>query len=208
MAVCEQIRLLLGPFEDGELDAHEMQEVAFHVVGCGECKAILDDYRSLAVALRDTIPIPALDRFAASVGARIEQLRVPVRVRLARYLGSLNERLAAGAAIGAAAAVSAILTIVLITPLARKMVNNAAPTPGIVSAIRAPLSATIAKLSANAELAVSGKNPINEKIAVEDKPDAGNPRAIISSLEADNPSVAVWNEPRTGTTVIWVPDQP
>ena len=37
---------------------------------------------------------------------------------------------------------------------------------------------------------------------------AADSQAIISRLEADSPSVAVWSEPRTDTTVIWVPDQP
>jgi hypothetical protein len=36
---------------------------------------------------------------------------------------------------------------------------------------------------------------------------SGNSGAIISRLEADSPSVAVWSEPQTDTTVIWVPDQ-
>jgi hypothetical protein len=37
---------------------------------------------------------------------------------------------------------------------------------------------------------------------------AADSQAIISRLEADSPSVAVWSEPQTDTTVIWVPDQP
>jgi hypothetical protein len=32
---------------------------------------------------------------------------------------------------------------------------------------------------------------------------------LISQLGGgDSPSVAVWNEPRTGTTVVYIPDQP
>ena len=47
MPTCDQVKLLLGAFDDGELEPHEMEDVAFHVVGCTACKATLDDYRSL-----------------------------------------------------------------------------------------------------------------------------------------------------------------
>jgi hypothetical protein len=37
---------------------------------------------------------------------------------------------------------------------------------------------------------------------------AEDSQAIISRLEAEMPSVAVWSEPQSDTTVIWLPDQP
>ena len=52
MARCDDIKLLLGPFEDGELEPHEMQEVARHVVACTACDGELADYRTLGLAMR------------------------------------------------------------------------------------------------------------------------------------------------------------
>jgi anti-sigma factor RsiW len=207
MPACDQMRLLLGPFEDGELEPHEMQDVAFHVVSCTECKAILEDYRALGVALRDAAAIPSLDGLSEAVQARIARVRVPIRVRFGRYFDSLNQRLAAGIAIGAAAAVSAVLTVALVSPVARRIVNGAAPTPDTFSAAQ-PLSVPTVKLADTANPAANAKAMVNQQVDVTPPIDAGNPRAVISSLEADSPSVAVWNEPRTDTTVIWVPDQP
>ena len=44
MARCEEMTLLLGPFEDGELEPHEMQEVARHLAGCPACETELAGY--------------------------------------------------------------------------------------------------------------------------------------------------------------------
>lgn len=212
MPACDQMRLLLGPFEDGELEPHEMQDVAFHVVSCTECKAILEQYRALGVALRDAAVIPALDGFGEAVQARIGRLRIPIHVRLERYFDSLNQRLAAGIAIGAAAAVSAVLTVALVSPVARRIVNGAAPTPQTLSAAQPVSVSTVSvptvNLAGTANPAANTKAMVNQQVDLNPPIDAGNPRAVISSLEADSPSVAVWNEPRTDTTVIWVPDQP
>ncbi len=77
MARCEDMRLLLGPFEDGELEAHEMQEVARHVVGCADCDGELADYRKFAVSLRSFATTPDLTGFRTAVVARIDDLPVP-----------------------------------------------------------------------------------------------------------------------------------
>lgn len=207
MSACDQIKLLLGPFEDGELEPHEMQDVAFHLVSCSECKAILEEYRALGIALRDAAVIPALDGFSEAVEARISRLRIPIRVRLGRYLDSLNERFATAIAIGSAAAVSAVLTVVLVSPIAQRIVNGPAPTPQALSAAQ-PASLPTVKLADAANPAADATAIVNQVQDANQTMNPGNARAVISSLEADSPSVAVWNEPRTDTTVIWVPDQP
>jgi Putative zinc-finger len=207
MALCDQIRLLLGPFEDGELEPHEMEDVALHVVTCGECKAILENYRTLGLSLRLMTVVPALDGFAEAVQARIAKVRIPLRVRIGRYFDSLSERLMAGAAIGAASAIAAIVTVVLVTPVARQIIGGTRPTPGIVASAHAPFSGTIARLAAKTGLAAHGKGSLSQRLAAREKPSSDSSEAVISSLEADSPSVAVWNEPRSDTTVIWVPDQ-
>jgi hypothetical protein len=207
MAPCDQIRLLLGPFEDGELEPHEIEDVAQHIAGCGECKAILENYRTLGLSLRSIAEVPTLDGFADAVQARIAKVRIPLRIRIGRYFDSVSERLMAGAAIGAASAIAAIVTIVLVTPVARQIVRGAGPTPGIVASIHAPFSGTIAKLAAKSGLATHGNVSLSQRLAAREKTRSNSSEAVISSLEADSPSVAVWNEPRSDTTVIWVPDQ-
>jgi hypothetical protein len=44
----------------------------------------------------------------------------------------------------------------------------------------------------------------NQVAMADNNGDAGTE---ISSLQSDNPSVAVWTAPETKTTVVWVPDQ-
>ena len=163
MAPCDQIRLLLGPFEDGELEPHEIEEVAHHVASCGECKAILENYRTLGLSLRSIAEVPALDGFAEAVQARIAKVRIPLRVRIGRYFDSVSERLMAGAAIGAASAIAAIVTIVLVTPVARQIVRGTGPTPGIVASIHAPFSGTIAKLAAKTGLASAWQGSLSQR---------------------------------------------
>jgi len=214
MADCDQIGPLLGPFEDGELEPHEMQEVAFHVVGCTKCAAILQEYRGLGLALRDTVLIPPLDGFAAAVNARIERSeqlewsRTPLRARLGRYFGSVGDRLRMGVTIGAAAAVSAIVTIVLVTPIAHRVVEGDRAAPSTLSRSEPPSPVAMVELPGAVNSTANAKTSAADVVAGSERPDARNSQAVISSLEADSPSVAVWNEPRSDTTVIWVPDQP
>jgi anti-sigma factor RsiW len=185
MATCDQTRLLLGPFDDGELEAHEMEDVALHVVNCVGCKATLEGYRTLGVALRGAVTIPALDGFADAVQAHVKRLRVPFAARVSSYFDSLMERFGALAAIGATAAVAAALTAFLLTPYARHLVG----------AEGKPVAAPHETIAATVHPAVP---PAKTVSALND----------LSKLEAQSPSVAFWNEPRTDTTVIWVPDQP
>src|SRR5579859_3292053 len=119
MALCDEMRLLLGPFDDGELEPHEMEEVAFHVVGCVGCKSALDDYRSLGVALRDVVTVPALDHFAADVAARIDHTWIPLRVRLGRLRDAFR-RLGSVVEIVAVAAATAVVTLMVAEPYARQ----------------------------------------------------------------------------------------
>src|SRR5260221_13369597 len=81
MAQCNETIPLLGTFEDGELEPHEMQEVARHLDGCKSCEEYLAGYSTLGRLLRDAAPAVALDDVAQGVRARIEALRPPLRRR-------------------------------------------------------------------------------------------------------------------------------
>ena len=190
MVQCNEITPLLGTFEDGELAPHEMQEVARHLASCRSCEDALAGYSTLGRLLRDAEPPPPLDGFAMAVQARLEQLRPPLRVRFGRRLGTWSERFGGGVAIAFAMAATAILTVVITTPLARNMIGAGNHVT------------QVAKRDANAIAREAAETPVALASAA-----IGEPGTIISKLETSNPKVAVWSEPSQGTTVIWLPDQ-
>lgn len=220
MASCGEIHLLLGPFDDGELEPHEMEDVAFHIVGCGECKVALEDYRALGVALRDVVTVPPLDHFALAVTARLEPRRIRVRVRLANWWDSLG-RLASVIEFGGVAAVTAVLTMLIVGPNVRQFVTRRDARPVVIAHAGATMRPAAL---ATANLGVAGAAPqlaraSGESGVTDDNlanvVDQGKVKAasdlqeMLSDLGAgQSPSVAVWNEPRTDTTVVWIPDQP
>ena len=237
MAQCSEIELLLGPFTDGELEPHEMEEVALHVVACRNCKAALVDYRALGVTLRGAIALPELAGFSATVHERIQQFRVPLHIRIKRPFDWFGERMGTAFAMGAAAAVAAVITAVVVTPYAGRLSNALRQASGNASVANRDTSAPTASLPEQrkpAQEVAASSQPRNSVTAAASRPndsaianagDGANPnnvaaapqaeetvapdsQAIISRLEADSPSVAVWSEPQTDTTVIWVPDQP
>jgi anti-sigma factor RsiW len=188
MADCSGIGLLLGPFEDGELEPHEMQEVARHLAQCPECEATLTDYHTLGRSLRDAAWQSLPDGFAQAVQARIARARVPIWMRTKGFIGLLGQRVAMGLAFGATAAAVAVVTAIIITPYAQRFVRRNAPPAQLASVKQEP---KVASKAVGAELAAAGRDS----------------SAVISRLEAQSPAVAVWSEPRTDTTVIWLPDQ-
>ena len=223
MARCDDIKLLLGPFEDGELEPHEMQEVARHIVGCADCEGELAGYRAMAVSLRGAAAMPDLAGFCAAVLARIEDLPIPFGVRIRRYLTSFSDGIGATLATGFAAAAVAVVTAVILTPYFKQAPFLAASrAPAAMARSLAPDSAMPLKPAAPQNVASADRMPAlqadfanglssdaggNVAPVLGPADPSGNLGAIISRLEADSPSVAVWSEPQTDTTVIWVPDQ-
>ena len=197
MASCDQVKLLIGPFDDGELEPHEMEEIAFHLVACSECKAILEDYRALGVSLRDAVVQPAVDGFVEAVQSRIANLPTPWRGRIARYLEWINEGFGAALLTGAAAAVAAILTFIAVGPSVSRLVSYAqhGDTPTTAAPDQSPRP-EIASADDPSTLVHQA-----ERVAADES------QTLVEQIEADGPSVALWNEPRTDTTVIWVPNQ-
>jgi anti-sigma factor RsiW len=180
MPVCDQLRLLLGPFEDGELEPHEMEDVALHIVSCTGCKAALDDYRSLGVALRDCLPQPALEGFTAGVLERIELTPQPLWTRLRSYFDPWGERLGSTASLVAAGAFAALLTAWLVTPYAHHLLRRS-PNPNEMASRTQDDRPPSAEQTASAEHEISPDQP-------------------------DSSMVALSNDPTT--TVIWLPNQP
>jgi Putative zinc-finger len=184
---CSEISPLLGAFEDGELEPHEMQEVARHLARCQMCEKVLASYATVGRLLRDTVAIPTLDGFGEAVHARLEHLRPPLITRIGRWFDSLGERFGTAAGFAVAMATAAVLTIVLVTPLVRNITGTGHRDLTIAGRESGPNI----NASSPAILAAAGSEP----------------GTVISRLETSNPDVAVWSEPSQGTTVIWLPDQ-
>jgi anti-sigma factor RsiW len=176
MADCSEIELLLGAFEDGELEPNEMQEVAFHLARCEPCTKTLSAYSTLGRELRAVAPVAELSGFSMAVISRIDNLPQPLSAKIARFFRRGTDFLGTQLAWGSAAAAVAILTVVLATPYAERFASRHAPATIVATAQDAAAAAT-------------------------------DSHAVISRLESETPSVAVWSEPRSDTTVIWLPDQ-
>jgi anti-sigma factor RsiW len=198
MSVCDEIKLLLGPFDDGELEPHEMEDVALHVVSCADCKAALEDCRSLGVALRDVVRPPSIEGFTQTVMARIERLPIPMHVWLRRHFASTLERFGAGferfgasVAIAAVGAVTTIMTVWVVTPYAHRF-NHQAPVQVAQRDDIAPSNS------------VPGPDPDMEP-GRHDVFDQVEPPP--SSASGIPPMIAVSDDPTTATTVIYMPNQ-
>ncbi len=214
MALCSKIRLLLGPFDDGELGPHEMEEVAFHLVECPDCKASLDDYRSLGETLRTFAPTPSLDGFVQAVTARLESPRSSWRERLSNFWKSLG---AFGSALEVAgvAAVAALVTLVVAEPYARQINFGIGQRSAAQQVAQIQPDNTTSRpanqMAPDNTKAVNVVNVTGDPLGQLRHADATAAREseeLLSELGGGTgPSIAVWNEPRTDTTVIWVPDQ-
>ncbi|MGB0061971.1 anti-sigma factor family protein [Candidatus Binatus sp.] len=193
MAECGEISLMLGAFEDSELEPNEMQEVAFHLARCESCTGILADYSTLGRDLRSVAAEPSLAGFSNAVIARVDRLPQPVLARIERFIRRQWDSVGSGIAWGGAVAAAAIMTIILMTPYAEQFANRSAKSNTSVAAV---------------EPGVPAANQVAQATANEPTMADNNSHADISRLESENHSVAVWSEPRRDTTVIWLPDQP
>ncbi|HVN89468.1 MAG TPA: hypothetical protein VMT61_06625 [Candidatus Binataceae bacterium] len=217
MTTCDDIELLIGPFEDGELEPHEMEEVAFHVVACLGCKAALEDYRELGLALRGAVLQPSLDGFASKVADRIDHSWIPLHVRFGRMREMLS-RAGSIFEIAVIAAATAVLTIVIASPYAKKFGLHSPPSTVVASTsgeiakaepktIDAPPSAPIQPVS------ISRSEPRPEfapprELMLGDPATSESQEVMTDLTGGEGPSVPVWNEPRTQTTVVYVPHHP
>jgi len=185
--------MMLGAFEDSELEPNEMQEVAFHLARCESCTGILADYSTIGRDLRAFASEPSLAGFSSAVIARVDRLPQPVLARIERFLRRQLDSVGSGIAWGGAVAAAAVVTIILMTPYARQFANRGTQPAVVASTDRG--TAVPPEQVANA---TAGEPTMADN----------DSHADISRLESENHSVAVWSEPRRDTTVIWLPDQP
>ncbi len=209
MSDCDQITLLLGPFEDGELEPHEMQEVARHLATCSSCEELLGDFNALGRQLREEITIPPLTGFAAGVNARIAELKTPLRERIGAFFEGLNERWAAAFAMVSMAGAVAVLTALVLTPYLRGSMHpggqNASMAKAETSGGASLASTSMEPESSRALMPASNQEP--QQFASRHESFHGDSHTVIRKLESDIPTTAVWSEPENGTTVIWLPTE-
>src|SRR5271170_6854311 len=142
MAECGEISMMLGAFEDSELEPNEMQEVAFHLARCESCTSILADYSTLGRDLRSIAAEPALAGFSSAVIARVDRLPRPVLTRIERFIRRQLDSVGSGVVWGGAVAAAAIMTIILMTPYARQFTNRGTQPTVIASSDRSAAPAT------------------------------------------------------------------
>ena len=228
MARCEDIELLLGPFEDGELEPHEMQEVARHTAVCTMCDGVLADYRKMAVALRGAQSLPNLQGFTGGVMARIEGMHLPAPVPelKSHWYDTISDWFANTIIMGGLAAAVAVVTAVVVTPelsnwLAMRQAH--AQHAEVVASTNQRMTANkpVPALAQNDRITPSSPQAVpdsdntdnqtvvaaNDTAAADDNDNSGDAGTEISQIKSDSPSVAVWTAPENKTTVVWVPDQ-
>jgi hypothetical protein len=180
MPACDQVKLLIGPFDDGELEPHEMEDVALHVVGCGPCKAALDEYRWLGVALRDCLPEPNIDGFSAAVRRRLNQIPQPWRMRWRSSLDTIAEHVGGTVSLVAAGAFAALLAAWLVTPYVQRWLHRSSDL-----------------------IAAASRNQNDMTAAPEQTAGA---TSGVPSDQSGSSMFELSNDP--STTVIWLPNQP
>jgi len=185
LAHCDDIAPLLSAFNDGELSAHDTDLVTQHLDGCETCKETLIDYLLLGHHLRTATALPSLDGFTEGVMRGIAGARRPFRGRLLNRLEDLRERWVAAVSLAGATVALATLALVLAEP----------NTWERISALFRTTPSEIAQKPATLPSEASSTLP-----------DQSQSEAFISRLEARPPSVAMWSEPNTKTTVIWLGD--
>jgi len=224
MTDCGEIHLLLGPYADGEVEPHEIAVVEAHLAGCAVCPSALSDYRALGAGLRELPPPLVPPDFARIVTKRIARLYGGWRVRLAQFRESMGA-LGAAFEVVAVGAVAALLTVFVAEPYMRTLsfhhraaqpmqLAHHSVTPPVVLAstsrtaqhIRARPVQSPQDLAGQTFAGQSFAGQVAGDVADADAAAALDSQEVVSALGGGvGPSVAVWNEPRTDTTVVWVP---
>ena len=194
MDQCDDIAPLLSAYNDAELSPAQTEQLTHHLDRCEHCKDTLLDYIVLGHHLRMATQPPALEGFAEAVQARIVGTRRPLRKRLRFVLGEWRDAWLTGVAVGSAALAVAIWALVLLAPATvRSWLLHLNPSVNQSDIAHNHHPST-------SPPAASVEDALSNQFA---SPDS---EAVISRLEAKPDSVALWSEPDTKTTVIWLND--
>ncbi len=234
---CREAERLIDTFYDGELDGRSMRDAALHITRCKRCEAELNQRESLQKLISSAVEDEIADIDLGSIWAAVEPtLSPPARstpsLRVAASSARVGELLLGrhrapessddldpetweappsrgrrawrwSVAGGAALAASVLLALALIpgetptgsperTIASTEVARPPAAAPQMVA--RAPAVAGGPPFGvANAGFARAARNT-NKQVQVE-------------SVNFPRSSVAMWSEPATDTTVIWIEDE-
>ena len=195
MAECGEISMMLGAFEDSELEPNEMQEVAYP---SGAMRVLHERPRRLFEARTK----PEIDHGSAFAGRFLE--RGSSSRRSAAAAGADQNRAFPQASVGVGR------LRVRVGRRCRGGRNRHDNSDDAVRPRNSPIERPCRPWSPARITSRTGGRTAQLADATADEPTMADndSHADISRLESENHSVAVWSEPRRDTTVIWLPDQP
>ncbi len=222
---CRDAERLIDTFFDGELDGRLMREAALHVTRCARCERELSDREQvhdlLVDAIDEEIDTVDLGRVWRGVEAGIAPLPVEAErswLRLAAGSARLSGILVGrGASSGRRAArVGSVDIDATLDPAGEWLAPQAPlgarswPLAGAV-AIAASLLVTVLLLRGGdpreeqiAAQPAAGPAPV--QLAARAEGQAAPGRVQVESVDYPGGSLAMWSEPETDTTVIWLDD--
>ena len=95
----EHPRDLLSAYLDGEVDRDVRSSIEQHLSGCASCRALLEDFRSVAAAAARETPPPVPGYLRERIRRALDSESVPRRAALAAWFGPYRLGLAAAAAV-------------------------------------------------------------------------------------------------------------
>ncbi|MFM7736986.1 MAG: anti-sigma factor family protein [Alphaproteobacteria bacterium] len=226
---CREAEKLLDGYFDGELDGDSMREAAVHVAHCGSCEAELASRDRVQGLLRasvaDSIEGLDFDRVWRGIETAIED-GASVSRRSESFWRSAKPRGAAGAESRSRAAEAAVLdprgdwlhrgsrvgawSWAAAAALAAGLAGFVAVRglPGAGPADQVASGGPAARVVARAEAPPSAPA---QRLAEAPLPAPGGPlasgrrgRIAVDSVDFEGNSLAMWSEPETDTTVIWI----
>lgn len=231
---CREAERLIDAFFDGELDGRSMRDAAMHITRCKRCEAELNDREQVQRLLAQTIEAEIADVDLGRIWAAVEPTLDRARRRRSFPWRGLRAAAAssrpAGALLGAspgdvddrhdgddladwgsprprgsrvwrwslaggtALAASVLLALALLGGEAGKPVADGGGAARVASVPAASPSVGITGAHVVAHDAGRTTRPATKQVQVE-------------SVNFPRSSVAMWSEPATDTTVIWIEDE-
>ncbi len=221
---CREADKLLDGYFDGELDGDAMREAALHVAHCGSCETELAQRERVQGLLRgsvaDAVEGLDVDRIWQGIEAAIDEDPKVARRPASFWRSAGGRGRAAGRTRAAEAAAldpggewlrrnsrssawSWAAGAALAAGLAGFVAVRGLPGPGTAEQVasRGP----VPRVAAQAE------PPVERVAQAEPAAGPGSPgrrgKIAVDSVDFEGHSLAMWSEPETDTTVIWIDDE-
>lgn len=221
---CREAEKLLDGYFDGELDGDAMREAALHVAHCGSCEAELADRERVQGLLRgsvaDAVEGLDVDRIWQGVEAAIDDGSGIARRPSAFWRNAGGRGREGGRARTAEAAVldpggewlhrrsrasawSWAAGAALAAGLAGFVAVRGLPGPGTAEQVASRPS--VPRVVAQAQAPV--ERVAQAEPAAAQGPTGRRGKIAVDSVDFEGHSLAMWSEPETDTTVIWIDEE-